>query len=292
MLTLNSPQVVQETVLRWKREGKVAFVPTMGALHEGHLQLIRRAKHYGTRVIVSIFVNPLQFGPKEDLSKYPRPFEQDEAKLQELDVDMLFSPEPVDLYPPSFRTRVIPSLLTDHLCGKSRPGHFEGVATVCMKLFNITQADFAVFGEKDFQQLRVIQQMTADFNMPLTILPHPTVREEDGLALSSRNRYLSKEQRVAAASFPQALARARSRAIEDGSVTAGALLAQVRQDLTAAGIEPEYVDVASESDLQPVLPETYVAALSQPRIFAAARAGTTRLIDNWTLYSEQNETPS
>jgi pantoate--beta-alanine ligase len=290
MITLNSPQVVQETVLRWKREGKIAFVPTMGALHEGHLQLVRRAKHYGSRVIVSIFVNPLQFGPNEDLSKYPRSLEADEEKLRELDVDLLFTPEVTDLYPPGFRTRVVPEKLTQSLCGKSRPGHFEGVATVCLKLFLTTQADFAVFGEKDFQQLRVIQQMTADFNMPLTILPHPTVREDDGLALSSRNRYLSPEQRSAAAAFPRALAGTQNRALEDASLTAGSLLETLRAEIARAGLALDYVDIASEGDLVPVAPTVRLAEIAQPRVFGAVKVGTTRLIDNWKLYRDQNET--
>lgn len=292
MLTLNSPQVVQETVLRWKREAKIAFVPTMGALHEGHLALVRRAKQYGDRVLASIFVNPLQFGPKEDLSKYPRTLEADAEKLEELGVDLLFTPTPEDLYPPGFSTRVMPGRLTEHLCGKSRPGHFEGVATVCLKLFLTTQADFAVFGEKDFQQLRVIQQMTADFNMPISILPHPTVREGDGLALSSRNRYLAPEDRARAARFPAALGRAKTRALEDGATTVGTLLGLVEAELKPAGIEIDYLAVCSEADLAPAPRETAIAALSQPRIFGAVKVGATRLIDNWTLYPEQDATPA
>ncbi len=290
MIKLASPQIVQETVLRWKRESRIAFVPTMGALHEGHLDLVKLARKFGDRVVASIFVNPLQFGPKEDLSKYPRTLEADTEKLEALGVDLLFTPEPSDLYPAAFQTRVQTGPLTANLCGKSRPGHFEGVATVCLKLFQTTQADFAVFGEKDFQQLRVIQQMTADFNMPLTILPHRIVRESDGLALSSRNRYLSAEDRARAARFPAALSRAQNRALENGAETVASLIAGIESDLKSAGIEIDYLAICSESDLAPA--QGAVASLSQPRLFGAVRIGATRLIDNWTLYPEAHETPS
>jgi len=290
MIKLDSPQIVQETVLRWKRESRIALVPTMGALHEGHLELVKLAKKFGDRVVASIFVNPLQFGPKEDLSKYPRTPEADAEKLESLGVDLLFTPEPADLYPGGFQTRVQTGTLAAHLCGKSRPGHFEGVATVCLKLFQTTQADFAVFGEKDFQQLRVIQQMSADFNMPLTILPHPIVREEDGLALSSRNRYLSSEDRARAAKFPAALAKAQARAKANGAETIASLLGAVESDLKSAGIEIDYLAVCSETDLVPA--EGAVASLSQPRLFGAVKIGSTRLIDNWKLYSDTHETPA
>lgn len=286
MLILNSPQVVQETVLRWKQEGKIAFVPTMGCLHEGHLQLVRRAKQYGQRTIVSIFVNPLQFGPKEDLANYPRPIEEDKEKLRALGVDLLFLPSVEDLYPVGFRTKVVPTVLTDHMEGSSRPGHFEGVATVCLKLFLTTQADFAVFGEKDFQQLRVIQQLTADFNMPLTILPHPTVREADGLALSSRNRYLSPGERDTASRFPASLSAAQRRGLTEPTVTAGATVSHLKESLSAAGIVLDYAVVASEWDLIPADGATRLGDIERPRLFAAVKVGRTRLIDNWKLYLE------
>ena len=288
MLTLNSPQVVQETVLRWKQEGKIAFVPTMGCLHEGHLQLVRRAKQYGSRVIVSIFVNPLQFGPKEDLANYPRPIEEDKEKLRELGVDMLFLPTAEELYPVGFRTKVVPTQLTDHMEGSSRPGHFEGVATVCLKLFLITQADFAVFGEKDFQQLRVVQQLTADFNMPLTILPHPTVRESDGLALSSRNRYLSADERKTASRFPASLAATRERASVDATVTCGELISTLREILGTDGVLLDYAVIASEWDLVPAADNTRLCDIERPRLFSAVKVGRTRLIDNWKLYLEHS----
>src|SRR5262249_13763307 len=156
--------------LRWKLESPIAFVPTMGCLHEGHVALIRRAKELAKRVVVSIFVNPMQFSPGEDFEKYPRAFEADKELLEKEGVDLLFAPTVKDLYPEGFSTKISVGEITDRLCGKFRPGHFDGVATVCLKLFEITRCDFAVFGEKDFQQLRVIQQMTADLNLPVAII--------------------------------------------------------------------------------------------------------------------------
>ena len=277
MLTLNSPQVVQETILRWKREHRVAFVPTMGNLHDGHLRLVTEAKRFGTKVIVSIFVNPLQFGPKEDFARYPRTLQEDTAKLEAAGADLLFAPEVDDLYPPGFSTRVIVGHLAEPLCGSFRPGHFDGVATVCLKLFQITQADFAVFGEKDFQQLRVLQQLVADFNLPLTIVPVATVREPDGLALSSRNQYLSPEDRKVAPALYEALRLALD------AETAGEALARARARLEPTPFQLEYLEIVSGVDLKPVDPAAHIAAVPYPRIFAAARLGTTRLIDNLSL---------
>ncbi len=276
MLTLSSPQVVQETVLRWKKEQKIAFVPTMGALHHGHLALVEMAKKYGNRVIVSIFVNPLQFGPKEDFKKYPRPIEDDTAKLEEAGADLLFVPDALDFYPAGFDSRVKVGALSESLCGQSRPGHFEGVATVCLKLFQITQPDFAIFGEKDYQQLRVLQQMAFDFNLPLAIVPHPIVREADGLALSSRNTYLSADERRQALALSRGL-RAAEKLAKSGERDVGTLVARIREFLTDAKVREDYVAVVHAQTLRPIEKlEPGVPA----RALVAAFVGKTRLIDN------------
>ncbi len=283
MLTLSSPQVVQETVLRWKKEQKIAFVPTMGALHSGHLSLVKMAKKYGNRVIVSIFVNPLQFGPKEDYKKYPRPIEEDTAKLEEAGADLLFVPEADDFYPAGFNSRVNIGGLTESLCGASRPGHFEGVATVCLKLFQITQPDFAIFGEKDYQQLRVLQQMAFDFNLPLAIVPHPIVREADGLALSSRNRFLSEEGRHQARLIPEALREVQAWATSHPETSVGELTEKVKDHWAGAPIRIDYIQIASARDLKPCGPDVRVESILHPRIFVAAFVEETRLIDNVDL---------
>lgn len=284
MIALHSPQIVQETVLRWKKDGKkVAFVPTMGALHAGHLALVEAAKSLAPKVIVSIFVNPLQFAQGEDLSKYPRTLEADSDLLEKLDVDVLFAPSEKEFYAEDFVTQVRVGKLTEHLCGKFRPGHFEGVATVCLKLFQITQADFAIFGEKDFQQLRVISQMTSDLNLPLSVVPYPTVREADGLARSSRNVYLSAEERALAARIPQATKAANDAYRAHPSANVGSVLAAAAAALETPGIRIEYLEVASEKDLVPCDKALAMRDIFLPRLFLAARIGHTRLIDNTAL---------
>lgn len=268
--------------LRWRQDCKIAFVPTMGCLHEGHLQLVETAKRFGQKVVVSIFVNPLQFGPHEDFDRYPRQFAQDSEKLEAAGVDLLIAPAVKDLYPDEFHTRVRVDKLTDHLCGASRPGHFEGVATVCLKLFQITQADFAVFGQKDFQQLRVIQQMTEDLNLPLTIIPEPIVREVDGLAMSSRNRYLSEIERTWAARIPVATRLATAAAAREGATVAD-VLAAAERELFAVPLVKDYLAIASERTLIPAPGELLLREIAQPRLFVAVKCGNTRLIDNTTL---------
>lgn len=285
MLVFNSPQVVQETALGWRREGKVALVPTMGCLHEGHLALVRLARQYGRRVIVSLFVNPLQFGPNEDFERYPRTRARDEAVLEEAGVDMLFAPEPRDLYPAGFATRVQVAPLARHLCGASRPGHFEGVATVCLKLFQITQADFAVFGEKDFQQLMVLERMAEDLNLPLAVLRHPTVREPDGVAMSSRNEMLSADERQRAAQIPLALLEAKRLAAAPGA-TVGDCLGPARARLLGVGGVIDYFSVASERDLVPLADSEPIASILSPHLFVAVKIGGTRLIDNTAIGGE------
>jgi len=283
MLLTNSPQNAQETVLRWKRESKIAFVPTMGCLHEGHLALIRRAKELGERTVASIFVNPLQFGPNEDFEKYPRTFEEDKAKLEAAGVDMLFHPTVKDLYPEGFATRLQVGEMADRLCGKFRPGHFDGVTTVCLKLFEITQADFAVFGEKDFQQLRVIQQMTADLNLPIRIVALPTQRDSDGLAMSSRNRYLSNEERSWALKIPETLRKVREEVISNGTLKVKDALEIAQENLAFVPLKVQYAEITEGRNLIAADRDAYVNGVSLPHFFIAAYAGTTRLIDNISL---------
>jgi len=283
MLVLTSPQIMQETANRWRLESRVALVPTMGALHEGHLSLMKRAKELGQKCIVSIFVNPLQFGKGEDFEKYPRPFDEDIKKAESVGVDCIFAPSARDFYPDGYSTKVTIAGLTEHLCGASRPGHFDGVATVCTKLFQATQADFAVFGEKDFQQLRVIQTLVSDLNLPVSIVAHPTLREEDGLALSSRNRYLSEDERQRATVIPVGIEAARTIARTRREVTAGDVILPFKERLTHAGLKIDYVEICPERDLIPARPETPLESITKPRLFVAAKAGDTRLIDNAPL---------
>jgi pantoate--beta-alanine ligase len=206
MEVIESISEMKNLVKEWKRQGlSIGFVPTMGYLHEGHLALVRRAKELSDRVVVSIFVNPIQFAPGEDYQRYPRDLERDKALLEKEGVDVLFSPKAQEMYPPGFQTYVEVKELSSGLCGRDRSGHFIGVATVVLKLFNILQPDIAVFGEKDYQQLKVIQRMVQDLNLDVKIISHPTVREEDGLAMSSRNTYLSPEERKSAIALYKAL---------------------------------------------------------------------------------------
>ena len=251
---------------------KVALVPTMGALHDGHRELIRHARLLpgATVTAVSIFVNPLQFGPNEDLSRYPRPLEADLEVLREEGVELAFLPSVDDMYPPGAQTRIVPGPIADELEGAVRPGHFEGVLTVVGKLFQIVAPEIAMFGEKDFQQLVLLQKMVRDLNFPLSIVGVPTVREADGLALSSRNVYLSDEQRAAAPTLQRALK-------EGASVSAHgpeAVLTRAREALAAEPLlDVEYLELR-DPELGPT-PEA-----GRARLLVAARIGTTRLIDN------------
>jgi pantoate--beta-alanine ligase len=279
MLILNSPEITQQTLLRWKLESQVALVPTMGCLHEGHVALIRKARELCPKVVVSIFVNPMQFGPTEDFARYPRRFDEDAELLKSEKVSMLFAPAVSDMYPGGFDHHVRCGKLAKYLCGASRPGHFDGVATVCLKLFSMTGADVAVFGEKDFQQLRIVQQFVADFNLPLSIVSHPIVREADGLALSSRNQYLSSSDRKEAAGIYSALEKARQRSrLEDAA--AGTVVSHVTPFIPGV---VEYAQVCSEHDLVPVAPDRAICEIAHPRLFIATRLGHTRLIDNMSL---------
>jgi pantoate--beta-alanine ligase len=273
-LALADLTLLRETVARWRAAGDaVALVPTMGALHEGHLSLVAQARARAPRVVVSIFVNPTQFGPSEDFARYPRDLGNDLAALAEAGADAAWTPDVATMYPPGFATRIEVSGVTEGLCGPLRPGHFSGVATVVTKLLNQVQPDLALFGEKDFQQLRVIQRTVADLDMPVRIHGVPTIREADGLALSSRNRYLTDAERAVAPDLHRTLA-AIAEAARGGSPVAGPV-AEGAARLTAAGFAVQYLSVCDAETLAPVERVTAPA-----RVLVAAMLGRTRLIDN------------
>lgn len=251
----------------------IGFVPTMGNLHEGHLTLVREAKKLCDLVVVSIFVNPIQFGVGEDFDSYPRTLEQDSLLLADVGCDIIFAPSVEQMYGTQPRlTNISVGKITDDLCGKSRPGHFDGVAVVVTKLFNIVQPDYAFFGQKDYQQLAVIRQLVQDLNMPLEVIGVPIVRAEDGLALSSRNGYLSKTQRAIAPKIYQLLKQAEVGLGEGQSLSQ--VLANISTELTQAGFVVDYVE-ARQPNLQPI--EEFDRDLV---LFIAAKLGSTRLIDN------------
>ncbi|MBX6394856.1 MAG: pantoate--beta-alanine ligase [Alicyclobacillaceae bacterium] len=278
MIQAETISQVREWVRAQRREGRtVGLVPTMGYLHEGHLSLVREAKSRGHTVIMSIFVNPLQFGPHEDYDRYPRDLARDRALAEQAGVDCLFAPSVDEMYPTPPQVRVVVGTLAERLCGASRPGHFDGVVTVVSKLFHIVLPDEAFFGEKDFQQLRIVDRMAKDLNFPVKVVGCPTVREDDGLAMSSRNQYLNPEERKVAAALPRALLAAQRRC-EEGVVDAHILKEAVRRDLTGAGHVIDYVEVVREDDLEPA--EVVEGAC---RLMAAVYIGQTRLIDNVPL---------
>ena len=267
---------MQQQALAWRAAGEeVGLVPTMGAIHAGHQSLVSRAKRENQRVVVSVFVNPKQFGPHEDLASYPRSFERDRARLEQLGVDVLFHPEVDQIYPASFRTQVDPGPWAELLEGRSRPGHFAGVLTVVLKLFELTQPKRAYFGQKDVQQLLLVRQMVRDFMLPVRVVGCPTVREPDGLAMSSRNAYLTAEQRAAAPALHQALTSA-SEAYRSGVTDPEQLERQVRERLgQVPDLAVDYAQVFSEDTLerpQQVRPGDVLAI--------AVKLGSTRLIDN------------
>jgi pantoate--beta-alanine ligase len=262
------------------RGERLGFVPTMGALHAGHLQLVQAARRHAQRVAVSIFVNPTQFGPNEDFAKYPRTLPRDVELLQGVGADYVLAPPVEAVYPEGDSTRVRVNGLTEHLCGPFRPGHFEGVATVVAKLFAIAGPCTAVFGRKDYQQLKVIERLARDLLFPVQVIGQPTVRDPDGLALSSRNAYLSAEDRARALAIPRALAGAAA-AFASGERRAGALIEPVRGALGAAGLRLQYADLCDPDQLFPIDPAADVGA--RALIAIAAFSGTTRLIDNLVL---------
>jgi pantoate--beta-alanine ligase len=273
--TVRQLEDLREATAAWRQAGeRIALVPTMGALHDGHMALVEAAKRAANRVVVSIFVNPKQFGANEDLAKYPRKEAADSRMLTGAGVDLLWMPPVEVVYPEGFATNISVSGVSELLEGAHRPGHFDGVATVVAKLFNQVQPDIALFGEKDWQQLAVIRRMTTDLNLPIEIQSVLTQREDDGLALSSRNAYLMPEERAKAVALPRALGAAAKAIAEGGDVEAA--LAQAREALAAAGFETDYVALADAETLQPAT--AYEAG--KLRLLAAARLGATRLIDN------------
>ena len=272
---VNTISGMRAKVASWRKAGaRVGLVPTMGALHAGHLRLVQAAKQNADKVIVSIFVNPAQFGPTEDFSKYPRTLEDDCAKLAVTAADLVFAPNATEMYPPEFATRVVPAGAAFGLESDFRPHFFEGVATVCCKLFTASGADIACFGEKDFQQLAVVRQIARDLDLPIRIVGVPTERETDGLAMSSRNRFLSLDERKVAAKISRTLNETAKaiREIQDADQACAAAISQ----LTKLGFNVDYLVLRDAETLQ--LAET---ASDRPlRLLVAAWLGKTRLIDN------------
>lgn len=267
---------------RLAKESAVAFVPTMGNLHEGHVALVRQAREHGSCVVASIFVNPIQFGPGEDFDKYPRTLEADCAKLEGL-ADIVFAPSVDEMYPVPQEIFVEPPPVAKELCGAFRPTHFRGVATVVLKLFNLVQPQAAVFGKKDYQQLFIIKEMVRQLNLPITIVPGETTRAENGLALSSRNGYLSAAERAEAVRLSRNLKFIRE-SIEGGTRDFAALESEAKRDLETAGWKVDYVSVRSADTLLPPKgAERKLVAL------AAAYLGATRLIDNVEICTDPAE---
>jgi pantoate--beta-alanine ligase len=274
LTTVRTVGDLRDRVAAWRKAGEtVALVPTMGALHEGHLSLVALAKNKADRAVVSIFVNPIQFGPREDFSRYPRDEQGDLAKLGKAGADLVFAPDTAEMYPQGFSTQIKVGDLTEDLCGAARPNHFDGVATVVAKLLLQCAPDLAVFGEKDYQQLLVIKRLVHDLNIPVEIIGGPIVREADGLALSSRNVYLSPSERKTAPLLYQTIAKvaadlAKGRGCDDAVVAA-------RFKLDAAGFRVDYVAVRDPDTLKPLS-----GPVKRARVLAAAYLGKTRLIDN------------
>jgi len=277
MNTVKSVRELRAAVAQARAEGKqIAFVPTMGNLHAGHAALVEKAAQRADFVVASIFVNPLQFGPSEDLDKYPRTLLADQEKLVEAGCHLLFTPDVEEMYPHGMdgQTRVSVPGVSEGLCGASRPGHFEGVATVVSKLFNMVQPDLAIFGQKDFQQLAVIRTLVHDLNMPIQIIGEPTVRADDGLALSSRNGYLNTAQREVAPVLYRTL-QEMATAIRAGERDYAKLVAVAQQQHSAAGFSPDYLEVREANSLRPATADDRRLV-----ILLAAFIGSTRLIDN------------
>ncbi|EEP61258.1 pantoate--beta-alanine ligase [Sulfurihydrogenibium yellowstonense] len=277
MEVIINPSQMQNLMLSLKKQGKkIGFVPTMGYLHEGHLSLIRCSKKENDITVVSIFVNPIQFGVNEDFGRYPRDFERDKSLCEKENVDYIFHPSYEEMYPDGFQTYVEVAELSKGLCGDFRPGHFKGVSTVVAKLFNIVCPDNAYFGKKDFQQLKVIQRMVKDLNFPVNVVGCPVVREQDGLAMSSRNKYLSDEERKSALYISKALFEAK-RMFEDGITDPNLIKERVRQIISQAKHlkEIQYAEIVDSNTLKPVdkVKKSDVLAV-------AVYIGNTRLIDN------------
>ncbi|MDK9707754.1 MAG: pantoate--beta-alanine ligase [Desulforhopalus sp.] len=279
---IESPAAMYNQVMSWKQQGqKVALVPTMGCLHEGHLSLMRIASQNADKVVVSIFVNPMQFGPNEDFGAYPRQLQADCVLAAKEGVDVVFCPEAKDVYLEGFQTTVSVLNLAKGMCGADRPGHFDGVATVVSKLFHMTAPDIAVFGEKDFQQLAIIRQMVRDLNFPVKIIGGPIVREPDGLALSSRNKYLQGEMRGQALCLSKSIKMAQQLVAQSPQPIAADTLVEATVKLVAeAGGKLEYAVVINDHTLQPEA----VVGRSSVLAIAVKIGGKVRLIDNARLY--------
>ncbi|SDI08975.1 pantoate--beta-alanine ligase [Pseudomonas panipatensis] len=281
MNTVKTVRELRAAIARARSEGKrIALVPTMGNLHAGHAALVAKAGQRADFVVASIFVNPLQFGPNEDLDKYPRTLAADQAKLLEAGCHLLFAPGVEEMYPDGMegQSKVHVPGVSEGLCGGSRPGHFDGVATVVCKLLNMVQPDMALFGEKDFQQLAVIRKLVRDLNIPVQIFGETTVRAEDGLALSSRNGYLSDEQRAIAPVIQRTLKQI-GEGLRGGSRDFPALLEEGRRQIEQAGLRIDYLEIREALTLRPATQEDKSLV-----ILAAAFLGTTRLIDNLPLH--------
>ena len=277
MKVIDSISTLRQTVNAWRRNGEsVGFVPTMGNLHDGHLKLVKKAKAHNDNVVVSIFVNPMQFGANEDLDAYPRTIEEDKAKLISVGADVVFLPSVAEMYPAGLDAQTfveVPGISDSH-CGASRPGHFRGVATVVTKLFNMVQPDDAFFGEKDFQQLQVIRALARDLSMAVTIHGVPTEREASGLAMSSRNGYLSKEEKATASAIYEEMQRVKA-GIEGGNIDFSELEDAMVTNLEAKGFKKDYCQVVNAS--------TFKAATANDKelvLLVAMFMGKTRLIDN------------
>lgn len=276
MIVSGAILAVRRAVTRWRRKGqRVAFVPTMGAIHRGHLSLVSRARSTADRVVVSIFVNPLQFGPHEDYRRYPRPVRADRRLLEQAGVDFLWRPNAARLYPPDHRTRVRVDELSSVLEGASRPGHFEGVTTVVAKLLNVVQPDDLWLGQKDAQQARILEQMTRDLDFPVRVRRAPTTRERDGLALSSRNAYLSADERRQAVALVRGLRAARA-LLQQGVRSSARLRSEIRRVWRRfPAVREDYVAIVDARTLRPVR-----TVAGRILVAVAARVGVARLIDN------------
>ncbi len=276
--TIIAPEEVRQTCLEWRiNRSNVAFVPTMGALHDGHLQLVKEAKELAQKVVVSIFVNPLQFGPQEDFATYPRMLQIDREKLESVGADALFVPNAADMYPDGYQTYIYNNALADILCGRFRPGHFQGVLTIVAKLFHLVQPDVALFGKKDYQQFKMISKMNADLMFGINVRGIPTFRESDGLAMSSRNLRLSPEERQMAPSIYHAMQAVKA------AYRAGETSRTRLEKLFAAELPPpfrlEYAEVRNQDDL--LAPDDRIEKPAV--ILIAAHLGSVRLIDNLEL---------
>ncbi|MCD5980653.1 MULTISPECIES: pantoate--beta-alanine ligase [Pseudomonas syringae group] len=285
MNTVKTVRELRAAIARARSEGKrIGLVPTMGNLHSGHAALVTKAAQRADFVVATIFVNPMQFGPNEDLATYPRTLAADQEKLLEAGCHLLFTPNVEEMYPHGMKDQTVVSVpvISEGLCGASRPGHFDGVSTVVSKLFNMVQPDLAVFGEKDFQQLAVIRALVRDLNMPIQIIGEPTVRADDGLALSSRNGYLNEEQRATAPVLYKVIQQIGA-AVDSGDKNFVTLLDAGKRQLEAAGLRPDYLEIREATSLRPA-----TAQDDDLVILAAAFLGKTRLIDNLHLNREQH----